>query len=149
MRADDGDASRESDLRDLPQDVRADRARARELRRVGAWRTQDEGTPIDAVRRARRRHEVDGVASLRDVLVRYSDQFVRVVTEKLLTYALGRGVEDQDMPLVRSIVRDAATDNYRFSSLVLGVVKSEPFQMNMKGSRQSLQQRGSSLSQVR
>ena len=52
--------------------------------------------------------KVDGVARLREVLVRYPDQFVRVVTEKLLTYALGRGVEYQDMPLVRSIVRDAA-----------------------------------------
>jgi len=72
------------------------------------------------------------VASLRDVLVRYSDQFVRVVTEKLLTYALGRGVEYQDMPLVRSIVRDSAAGKYRFSSLVLGIVKSAPFQMNMK-----------------
>ena len=64
--------------------------------------------------------------------MRYSDQFVRVVTEKLLTYALGRGVEYQDMPLVRSIVRDAAASNYQFSSLVLGIVKSPPFQMNMK-----------------
>ena len=65
-------------------------------------------------------------------LVRYSDQFVRVVTEKLLTYALGRGVEYQDMPMVRSIVRDSAASKYRFSSLVLGIVKSAAFQMNMK-----------------
>ena len=56
--------------------------------------------------------------------MRYSDQFVRVVTEKLLTYALGRGVEYPDMPLVRSIVRDAAASDYRFSSLVMGIVKS-------------------------
>ena len=62
--------------------------------------------------------------SLRDVLVRYQAQFARVVAEKLLTYALGRGVEYQDMPLVRSIVRDAAKDNYRFSSLVMSIVKS-------------------------
>ena len=59
-------------------------------------------------------------------------QFVRNVTEKLLTYALGRGVEYQDMPLVRKIVRDSAATNYRFSSLVMGIVKSEPFQSNMK-----------------
>ena len=64
--------------------------------------------------------------------MRYSPQFVRVVTEKLLTYALGRGVEYSDMPLVRSIVRDAAGSNYRFSSLVLGIVRSAPFQMNIK-----------------
>jgi hypothetical protein len=64
--------------------------------------------------------------------VTYSDQFVRVVTEKLLTYALGRGVEYQDMPMVRSIVRDSAGTNYKFSSIVLSIVKSAPFQMNMK-----------------
>ena len=62
-----------------------------------------------------------------------SEQFVRVMAAKLLTYALGRGVEHQDMPLVRSIVRDAASGNYRFSALVLGVVKSAPFQNNIKG----------------
>ena len=62
----------------------------------------------------------------------YSDQFVEVVAEKLLTYALGRGVEYQDMPLVRAIARDAAKNDNRFSALVLGVVKSKPFQMNMK-----------------
>ena len=55
-----------------------------------------------------------------------------VVVEKLLTYALGRGVEYQDMPLVRSIAREAAGSDNRFSALVLGVVKSKPFQMNMK-----------------
>ena len=75
---------------------------------------------------------MDGVASLRDVLSRYSDQFVRVVAEKLLTYALGRGVEYEDMPLVRSIVRESAASKYRFSSLVLDIVKSAPFQMNVK-----------------
>ena len=57
---------------------------------------------------------------------------MRNVTEKLLTYALGRGVEYQDMPLVRKIVRDSAPTNYRFSSLVMSIVTSEPFQMNMK-----------------
>ena len=70
--------------------------------------------------------------SLRDALVRHSDQFERVVTEKLLTYALGRGVEYQDMPTVRSIVRDSAASKYKFSSIVLGIVKSPAFQMNMK-----------------
>ena len=74
---------------------------------------------------------MNGVASLREVAIRYSPQFVRVATE-LLTYAIGRGAEHFDMPLVRSIVRDAAPANYRFSSLVLGVVKSRQFQMNVK-----------------
>jgi len=66
------------------------------------------------------------------MLVRRSDQFARVVTEKLMTYSLGRGVEYEDMPLVRSIVRDSAASNYKFSSVVLGIVKSPAFQMNMK-----------------
>jgi hypothetical protein len=69
---------------------------------------------------------------MREALLRYSPQFVRVVTEKLLIYALGRGTEYYDMPVVRSIVSDAERDHYRFSSLVLGVVRSAPFQMNMR-----------------
>ncbi len=99
---------------------------------VGGWRTLDEGSPIDASGELVDGTKLDGVASLRGVLVRYSDQFVRVVTEKLLTYALGRGVETQDMPLVRAIARDARGSNYRFSSLVLGIVRSDAFRMNQK-----------------
>jgi hypothetical protein len=99
---------------------------------VGAWRTQDDGGPIDASGVLVDGTKVDGVASLRDTLVRYSDQFVRVVAEKLLTYALGRGVEYDDMPMVRSIVRDSAASRYRFSTLVMSIVNSAPFQMNMK-----------------
>jgi len=75
--------------------------------------------------------EVDGPAGLRSVLLRYSPQFVRFATEKLLTYGLGRGVEYYDMPVVRQIVRDAADDDYRFASLVLGVVQSMPFQQRV------------------
>jgi hypothetical protein len=99
---------------------------------VGAWRTQDEGQPIDASGVLADGTKLDGVASLRDLLVRYQAQFVRVVTEKLLTYALGRGLEYQDMPMVRSIVRDAAATKYRLSSIVVGIVRSQAFQMNMK-----------------
>jgi mono/diheme cytochrome c family protein len=100
---------------------------------IGAWRLKDEGQPIDAAGVLVDGTKIDGVASLRDVLMQNSEQFVRVVAEKLLTYALGRGVEHQDMPLVRSIVRDAAGSQYRFSTLVLGVVRSAPFQNNVKG----------------
>ncbi len=99
---------------------------------VGTWRTQDGESPIDASGVLVDGTKVDGVGSLRQWVVSRSDQFVRVVTEKLLTYALGRGVEYQDMPMLRSIVRDAAASNYRFSSLILGIVKSPAFQMNMK-----------------
>ncbi len=99
---------------------------------VGTWRTQDGDSLIDATGVLVDGTKVDGVASLRDWLVHRSDQFVRVVTEKLLTYALGRGVEFEDMPAVRSIVHDSAPGKYRFTSIVLGIVKSPAFQMNMK-----------------
>jgi hypothetical protein len=75
--------------------------------------------------------KIEGVVGLRQALERYSPQFMRTFTEKLLTYALGRGVEYQDMPVVRDIVREAARNDYRFSSLVLGIVTSAPFQMNV------------------
>ena len=101
---------------------------------VGAWRTQEDGNPVDATAVMVDGTKVDGVVGLRGMLVRYSDQFVRVVTEKLLTYALGRGVEDRDMPTVRSIVRGAEPNKYRFSSIVLGIVKSDSFQKNHKES---------------
>jgi len=99
---------------------------------VGSWRTEDGDSPVDASGIIVDGTKVDGVASLRDWMVGRSDQFVRVVTEKLLTYALGRGVEYQDMPTVRSIVRDSAPGKYKFSAIVLGIVKSPTFQMNMK-----------------
>jgi len=99
---------------------------------IAMWRTQDEGNSIDASAQVFDGAKIDGPAGLRQWLVGYSDQFVQVVAEKLLTYALGRGVDYQDMPLVRSIARDAASDGNRFSALVLAVVKSRPFQMNMK-----------------
>ena len=99
---------------------------------TGMWRTEDAGTPIDASGMFVDGTEIDGPASLRALLMRYSDQYVRTVTEKLLTYALGRGVEYQDMPRVRKIVLDASGSNYRFSSLVLGIVGSPAFQTNMK-----------------
>jgi hypothetical protein len=68
-------------------------------------------------------------------LMRYSPQFARVVTEKLMIYALGRGVDYRDMPAVRAIVRDAAKSDYRVSSIVLGIVRSASFQMNRSPDR--------------
>jgi hypothetical protein len=99
---------------------------------VGHWRTTDDGAPINTAGVLVDGSKLDGVGGLRAALLRYSPQFERVATEKLLIYALGRGTEYFDMPLIRSIVRDAQRNNNRFSSLVLGVVKSEPFQMNGK-----------------
>ena len=101
---------------------------------IGQWRTEDGGVPVDARGEIVDGTMMNGVPGLRDVLLRYSPQFVRVATEKLLIYALGRGAEHYDMPLVRSIVRESAPGNYRFSSLVLGIVKSQQFQMNTKTS---------------
>ncbi len=101
---------------------------------IGLWRTHEEDTAVDASAQVFDGTKIDGPAGLRNWLLGYSNQFVEVVSEKLLTYALGRGVEYQDMPLVRSIARSAARDNGRFSALVLGIVKSKPFQMNTKGS---------------
>ena len=103
------------------------------------WRTHDEGTPVDPASTVFDGTKVDGPAALRKWLAGYSDQFVQVAAEKLLTYALGRGVEYQDMPLVRSLARDAAKNGNKFSALVLDIVKSKPFQMNMKMQETSLQ----------
>jgi Protein of unknown function (DUF1592)/Protein of unknown function (DUF1588)/Protein of unknown function (DUF1585) len=97
---------------------------------TGAWRSLDEGNPIDANETMIDGTKVDGVVGLRKFLVKYQDQFVRVVTEKLMTYALGRGVEDGDMPALRGIVRGAAPNDYRMSALIFGIVKSDQFQMN-------------------
>jgi hypothetical protein len=99
---------------------------------VGKWRTEDNGSPVDPTGFAPDGSRLEGVKTLREMTLRYGDQFAQVVTEKLLTYAIGRGVEHQDMPLLRSITHNAAEDNYRFSSLVMGVVQSPAFIMNMK-----------------
>jgi len=103
---------------------------------VGAWRTRDGGTLGDAVDASGQLIDgttIDGVVALRQALVREPETFVRTFTEKLLTYAVGRGPSAADMPVVRSIVRNAAGGNYRFSSLVLGIVHSAPFQMRTAG----------------
>jgi hypothetical protein len=73
--------------------------------------------------------KIDGPVSLRRILLDKKDQFVATATERLLTYALGRGVEPFDMPAIRRMVREAAVNDYRWSSLIMGVVKSVPFQM--------------------
>ena len=107
---------------------------------IGSWRTQDGDSPIDPTGVLVDGTKIQGIASLRDSLVSRSDQFARVVTEKMMTYALGRGVEYQDMPTVRSIVHDSAASNYRFTSIVMGIVKSAPFQTNMKTADENARQ---------
>ena len=97
---------------------------------IGRWRTTSEaGTPIDTAGELADGTPVDGPASLRTALLKRPESFVTTVTEKLLTYGLGRGVECYDAPAVRRIVREAADDDYRWSALVAGIVRSVPFQM--------------------
>jgi hypothetical protein len=97
---------------------------------IGGWRTKDRwaGSAIDSSGTLADGTPINGPDDLRKALNKRPDQFVQTMTSKLLTYALGRSVQYYDMPTVRKIVRDAGKDNYRFSSIVLGIVKSVPFQ---------------------
>ena len=99
---------------------------------VGLWRSHDEGSPIDASAQVFDGSMVDGPVALQQWVNRYSGQFVRVGVEKLMIYALGRGLEYQDMPLVRTIARDVARQDNHFSALVTAIVRSAPFQTNTK-----------------
>jgi hypothetical protein len=99
---------------------------------IGRARTTDGDTEIDAGSVMYDGTPIDGPADLREFLLGYEDQFVRNVIEKLLTYALGRGVEYYDMPVVRAIAAQAAQDDYRFGALIVGVVQSEPFRSSRK-----------------
>jgi hypothetical protein len=96
---------------------------------VGRWRTFEEGKPIDAAGGLPDGSEFDGVAGLEEALLRRPELFVRTLTEKLFTFALGRAPEAFDAPAIRKIVRDARANHYRFSSLILGLTTSTPFQM--------------------
>jgi mono/diheme cytochrome c family protein len=102
---------------------------------IGEWRDMDRqaATVIDASGRLVDGTPIRSPADLRQAIMRRPEQFVQTATEKLMTYALGRSVEYYDMPAVRQIVRDAARDDYRFSSIVMGIVKSAPFQMRKAG----------------
>jgi hypothetical protein len=102
---------------------------------VGRWRSVDEALmPIDASGVLPDGTKFDGPSGLRTILTSHPDRFVRTVTAKLLTYALGRGLEYYDLPAVRRIARDAARNNYRASSIILGVVNSVPFKMRRRQS---------------
>jgi len=96
---------------------------------IGKWRTTDANAPIDASGIFLDGAKFSGPAELRKMLLTHQDDFITIFTEKLLTYALGRGAEYYDMPVLRSVIRGAASSDYRWSSLILGIVKSEPFQM--------------------
>jgi len=96
---------------------------------VGRWRTVDDGKPIDVSGSLADGSKFEGASGLREALLSRPEAFATTVTDKLLTYALGRGVEAYDAPAVRKIVRESKNQDFRFSSLILGVVNSTPFQM--------------------
>ena len=100
---------------------------------TGQWRTREKAGPIDASGQLADGTKVNGPVGLRRALMRHPEQFVSTFTEKLLTYALGRGLEYYDMPVVRTIAQDAAAHNYRFSSIIMGIVQSAPFEMKQVG----------------
>jgi hypothetical protein len=112
---------------------------------IGQWRDTYPGTPsssgpaIDASGQLVNGTPINGPMSLREAILSKPDIFVQTMTEKLLTYALGRGLDYYDMPSVRAIVRDIAKDDYRFSSLVIRIVTSTPFQMRMKAPAEPVQ----------
>jgi hypothetical protein len=97
---------------------------------IGGWRTIDEsGKAVDASGTTASGAKIEGLSGLRALLLDQPEQFPRTITEKLLAYALGRRVEYYDQPAVRKIVRDAAAQNYRWSSIILGIAKSPTFLM--------------------
>jgi hypothetical protein len=99
---------------------------------VGQWRTMDSGFKIDASGQLVDGTRLDGPSSLRKALLSRPEAFVSSMTEKLLMYGVGRETRFYDMPVVRSVMREAARNRYRFSDLVLGIVRSDPFQMRVK-----------------
>ena len=104
---------------------------------IGKWRTTETAAriPIDVSGVLPDGTTFQGPVELREILLSHPEQFVTTVTEKLLTYALGRGVEYYDQPAVREIMREAVRNDYRWSALILGIVESEPFQMRMSAER--------------
>jgi hypothetical protein len=99
---------------------------------IGQYRLKDGDTVIDPSGQLVDGTKLDGPASLRNALLSRSDVFVRTMTEKLLAYGTGRALKYYDMPVVRAIDRDAALNNNKFSSLIVGIVRSDPFQNKVK-----------------
>jgi len=97
---------------------------------VGKWRERTEDDlPLDSMGVLPDGTVLDGPAGLRDVMLGKEEEFVMTVTQKMLTYALGRGIEYYDQPAIREIVREAEVEGYTWSSIILGITQSTPFQM--------------------
>jgi hypothetical protein len=95
---------------------------------IGKWRTEDNEVPIDASGKLPNGSSFQNAAEMKKILLERRDEFVACLAEKLLTYALGRGVEYYDRPVIREITRQTAAGDYRFSELVKAIVESTPFQ---------------------
>jgi hypothetical protein len=100
---------------------------------LGKWRAESDGAPIDASAALPDGTQFQGIAGLRQLMVTHQEDFVRTFTEKLLAYAIGRGVELSDMPAIRKIARDAAHENDSWSAIIWGIVNSAPFNMGLAG----------------
>jgi len=100
---------------------------------TGFWREKSDGAVVDATSVMADGTKLDGVAGLRRLLLSRPELFATTFTDKLMTYALGRGLDSYDAPAVRQIVREAAPNNYKVSSIVLGIINSRPFQMTGVG----------------
>jgi hypothetical protein len=96
---------------------------------IGGWRTHEAGVPVDASIKLADGRAINGVEDLRTALTARPEAFAQTLTEKLTTYALGRGLQHYDMPVVRGIVRDAKAKDYSFDAVILGIVRSAAFQM--------------------
>ena len=97
---------------------------------LGKWRTSSDGAPIDASGSLPDGSRFQGVVGLRTLLLNHRDDFVRTFTERLLAYAVGRGIEYYDLPAVRAITKGAAADDHRWSAIIIGIVRSTPFSMS-------------------
>jgi hypothetical protein len=97
---------------------------------IGKWRETDDGAPINSTITLKGTN-IDSPHAFREALLRQSDEYIRTVVEKLLIYALGRGLDYTDAPTVRQLVRDGSRHDYRWSSLALGIVGSAPFQQRI------------------
>jgi hypothetical protein len=98
---------------------------------LGKWRTVADGERVNASASLQDGTTFEGITGLRNLLVKHKDDYVRTVAEKLLAYGVGRGIEYYDLPAVRKIARESAAGDYRWSSLVLGIVRSAPFSMGI------------------
>ena len=106
---------------------------------IGRWRTEDNGAKIDTASQLADGTAINGPAQLREAILRRPEMFAKNMAEQLMVYALGRRLEAEDMPTVRSIVRAAAKEDYRFSSIVLGIVRSPQFQQKARFSPSATQ----------